>query len=163
MRQVATIIRMASGEPMQSPTSDGTSEEGEIVAENQSASDEDITFGTKGLPVYKYSSKVVTVPWELLQDSSSDIDGFIVDRLQPRMGRITNRHYTVGTGTGQPMGVIAGATAGQIGAVSATAAITYDDLVDLEHSVAPAYRANAKWRFTDNMIKLIRRREKLQV
>src|SRR3546814_8857227 len=66
MRQVATIIRMASGEPMQFPTSDGTSEEGEIVAENQSASDEDITFGTKGLPVYKYSSKVVTVPWELL-------------------------------------------------------------------------------------------------
>lgn len=157
MRQVADIIRTAGGEPMQFPTSDGTSEEGEIVAENQSATDEDITFGTKGLPVYKYSSKVVTVPWELLQDSSADIEGFIIGRLQTRLGRVTNRHYSVGTGTGQPMGVVPGATVGKIGAVSATPVITYDDLVDLEHSVDPAYRANAKWMFHDNMLKLIRK------
>jgi len=157
MRQVADIIRTSGGEPMQYPTSDGTSEEGEIVAENQSASDEDITFGTKGLPVYKYSSKVVTVPWELLQDSSANIEGFIVGRLKTRLGRITNRHYTAGTGTGQPLGVMVGATVGKIGAVSATPLITYDDLVDLEHSVDPAYRPNAKWMFHDDMLKLVRK------
>jgi len=157
MRNVADIIRTGGGEPMQYPTSDGTSEEGEIVAENQSATDLDLSFGTKGLPVYKYSSKVVTVPWELLQDSSSDIAGFIERRLQTRLGRITNRHYTVGTGSGQPMGVIAAATVGKIGAVSAVPAITYDDLVDLEHSVDPAYRALAKWMFHDDTLKLIRK------
>ncbi|MBB4126226.1 HK97 family phage major capsid protein [Xanthomonas translucens] len=157
MRQVSDIIRTAGGEPMQYPTSDGTSEEGEIVAENQPATDADISFGTKGLPVYKYSSKVVTVPWELLQDSTSDISGFIERRLQTRLGRITNRHYTVGTGTGQPMGAATAAVVGKIGAVAAIPAITYDDLIDLEHSVDPAYRLAARWMFHDDMLKLVRK------
>jgi HK97 family phage major capsid protein len=151
------VIRTSGGEAMNFPTSDGTSEEGEIVGENGSASDADITFGTKALPVYKYSSKVVTVPWELLQDSSADIEAFVRGRLQTRLGRITNKHFTVGSGVGQPTGIITAATVGKIGAVSATPVITYDDLVDLEHSVDPSYRANAKWMFHDDMLKLIRK------
>lgn len=157
MRQVADVIRTMSGEAMNFPTSDGTSEEGELIGENASATDADVTFGTKGLPVYKYSSKVVTVPWELLQDSSADIEGFINSRLQSRLGRVTNKHFTIGTGTGQPTGIMVAASVGKIGAVSATAAITYEDLIDLEHSVDPAYRANGKWMFHDDMLKLIRK------
>lgn len=157
MRQVAQIIRTAGGEPMQYPTSDGTNEEGEIVAENQSATDQDVSFGTKGLQVYKFSSKVVTVPWELLQDSSSDIEGFITQRLNTRLGRVTNRHYTIGAGTSGPMGVVTAAGVGKIGAVSAIPVITYDDLVDIEHSVDPAYRLGAKWMFHDDMLKMIRK------
>jgi HK97 family phage major capsid protein len=157
MRAVADVIRTSSGESMNWPTSDGTSEVGEIVGENSSATDADVSFGTKGLPVYKYSSKVVTVPWELLQDSSANIEGFIRGRLQTRLGRITNQHYTTGTGTGQPLGVMAAASVGKTGAVAATAAITYADLVDLEHSVDPAYRKNAKFMFHDSMLKLIRK------
>lgn len=157
MRQVADVFSTAGGEPMQYPTSDGTSEEGEIVAENQSATDADVSFGTKGLQVYKYSSKVVTVPWELLQDSTADIAGFIERRLQSRLGRITNRHYTLGSGTGQPMGIITAASVGKIGGVSALPVITYDDLVDLEHSVDASYRAAAKWMLHDDMLKLVRK------
>lgn len=157
MRSVADIIRTSGGEAMNFPTSDGTSEEGELIGENTTATDLDASFGTKGLPVYKYSSKVVTVPWELLQDSSADIEGFVRKRLQTRLGRITNKHFTIGTGSGQPTGIIVGASVGVTGAVSATAAITYDDLVNLEHSVDPAYRANAKYMFHDDMLKLIRK------
>lgn len=157
MRAAADIIRTAGGEPMNFPTSDGTSEEGEIIGENASATDADVSFGTKGLPVYKYSSKVVTVPWELLQDSSADIEGFVRNRLQQRLGRITNKHFTVGTGSGQPNGLFTAASIGKTGAVSATAAITYDDLVDLEHSIDPAYRGNAKWMFHDDFLKLVRK------
>lgn len=157
VRAVADVIRTAGGESMSFPTSDGTSEEGELIGENTTATDLDISFGTKGLPVYKYSSKVVTVPWELLQDSSADIEAFIRSRLYTRLGRITNKHFTVGTGVGQPNGIITAATVGKIGAVSAVAAITYDDLVDLEHSINPAYRANGKWMFHDDMLKLIRK------
>lgn len=157
MRQVADVFSTAGGEPMQYPTSDGTSEEGEIVSENQSASDEDTTFGTKGLPVYKYSSKVITVPWELLQDSTADISGFIERRLQSRLGRVTNRHYTVGSGNGQPMGVVTAASVGKIGLVSDLPVITYDDLVELEHSVDPAYRQLAHWMMHDDSLKIIRK------
>jgi HK97 family phage major capsid protein len=157
MREVAEVIRTASGEAMNFPTSDGTSEEGEIVGENVAATDDDIEFSTKGLVVYKYSSKVVTVPWELLQDSSADIEGFVRNRLQQRLGRITNKHFTIGTGTNQPTGLMVAAATGKTGAVSATPAITYDDLVDVEHSVDPAYRRNASWMMHDDMLKLIRK------
>jgi len=157
MRRVADVFSTSGGEPMQYPTSDGTSEEGEIVAENQSATDDDVEFGTKGLTVHKYSSKVVTVPWELLQDTSADIEGFITNRLQTRLGRATNRHYTTGTGVGQPMGLITAASNGRIGLVAAIPQILYDDLIDLEHSVDPAYRANGKWMFHDDMLKLVRK------
>jgi HK97 family phage major capsid protein len=157
MRAVADVIRTGSGETMNFPTSDGTSEEGEIIAENQSATDGDANFGVKALTVYKYSSKVVTVPWELLQDSSADIEAFIRGRLTTRLGRITNKHFTIGTGTGQPHGIVTVAGTGKTGAVSATPAITYDDLVDTEHSVDPAYRPNGKWMFHDDMLKLIRK------
>jgi HK97 family phage major capsid protein len=157
MRSVAEVIRTSSGETMNFPTSDGTSEEGEIIGQNTTATDLDISFGTKALTVYKYSSKVVTVPWELLQDSSSDVEGFVRNRLQQRLGRITNKHFTIGTGTAQPWGVVAAATIGKTGAVSAVPAISYDDLIDLEHSVDPAYRQNASWMFHDDMLKLIRK------
>lgn len=157
MRLVADVFSTSSGEPMSYPTSDGTNEEGEIVGENQSADDEDAKFGTLGLPVYKFSSKVITVPWELLQDGAADIEGFINKRLTTRLGRVTNRMYTVGSGNGQPMGIVTAAKVGVTGAVSALPAITYDNLVDLEHSVDPSYRANANWMFHDDMLQLIRK------
>jgi HK97 family phage major capsid protein len=140
MREAAEVIRTTQGNPMAWPTSDGSSEEGEIVAENQSATDLDATFGTKNLPVYKYSSKVITVPVELLMDSQIDVEAFVRNRLSTRLGRVTNRHFTVGTGTNQPTGLITAATIGRTGATGQTTTVTYDDLVRLEHSVDPAYR-----------------------
>jgi HK97 family phage major capsid protein len=157
MREGADIIRTGAGNDMNFPTSDGTSETGELVGQNTSATDADIDFGVKALSVYKFSSKVVTVPWELLQDSSADIETFVRGRLQTRLGRVTNTYFTTGTGSSQPNGLITAATVGVTGAVSATAAITYDNLVDLEHSVNRAYRKNARWMFSDAMLKLIRK------
>ncbi|HSH40507.1 MAG TPA: phage major capsid protein, partial [Arenicellales bacterium] len=52
MRQVANVIQTADGQKFNYPTSDGTSEEGELVAENTAATDSDPTFGTKSLDVY---------------------------------------------------------------------------------------------------------------
>lgn len=148
MRRVATVIRTAQGNPMTWPTSDGTAEEGEIIAENTTANDADITFGTKALPVYKFSSKVVTVPIELLQDSSVDIEAFIRKRLADRLGRITNRMFTTGTGTNQPTGLITAATVGKIGTTGQTGTVIYDDLVDLQESVDEAYHLDGRMSFT---------------
>lgn len=152
MRAVANVIRTAQGNPMSFPTSNGVSEEGEIVAENATASDLDVSFGTLSLPVYKYSSKTVAVPWELLQDSSVDIAAFVEGRLVTRLGRVTNKHFTIGTGTGQPEGIMVAAGIGvtAANATSQVTTITYDSLIDLIHSVDPAYRVNGRARFMMN-------------
>ena len=161
MRDVATIMRTEKGNAMSFPTSDGTSETGEVIAENITATSADLTFGTKSLPVWKYSSKVVAVPFELLQDASVDIEAFVQARLVTRLGRITNTHFTTGTGTAQPTGIITAATTGVTAAntTSQVTAIIYTSIIDLIHSVDPAYRAggNCKFMMNDASVKVIRK------
>jgi HK97 family phage major capsid protein len=159
MRQVATTISTSGVGLLSFPTSNGTSEVGEWIAENQTATDLDVVFGTVGLPVYKASSKVVTVPFELMQDSSVDIEAFVNARLVERLGRITNTGFTVGNGSGQPSGIVPGATVGVTAAnsTSQVSAVTYASLVNLQHSLDPAYRSNARWMFNDTTLRELRK------
>jgi HK97 family phage major capsid protein len=161
MRAVATVIATSGAAEMSFPTSDGTGQEGEIVMENQAATEQDVTFGTIGLPVYKYSSKVVTVPIELLQDSAIDLEAFVRARQVQRLGRITNKHFTIGTGSAQPHGIVTAATVGVTAAngTSQVTAVTYDSLVDLQHSVDPAYReaGNTRFMLNDDSLKVVRK------
>lgn len=147
IRNVATVIQTEMGNPMSFPTSNGTSEVGELIPENTSANDLDPVFGTVALNVFKFSSKVIAVPIELLQDSSVDIEAFVLKRITDRLGRITNQLFTTGTGSSQPRGLVTASTVGKTGVTGQTTSITYDDLIDLVHSVDPAYRASGQCGF----------------
>lgn len=160
MRRVAQIIRTANGVAMSWPTSDGTSEEGEIVAENQPASDADITFGTTGLNVFKYSSKVITVPFELLQDSSINVTALVQQRIRTRLGRVQNKHFTVGVGTTEPLGLVPASTVGKVGTTGQTTSVTYEDLVDLIDSIDISYLESGeepRWMFNQATRRFIRK------
>lgn len=159
MRDVAEVFRTATGRDLSYPTSDGTSEVGELIAQNQTATGADPTFGTVGIPVYKYSSKIVAAPIELLQDTTVDMEAFVRRRLAQRIGRITNQHHTTGTGTGQPFGIVPRASSGKVGTTGQTVTIIYDDLVDLELAVDPAYRkaGSCRWMLADTMLKVLRK------
>ena len=140
MRAVSTVIATEQGNPLSFPTSDGTAEVGEILAENTTATGLDPSFGTVAVNAYKFSSKVVAIPFELLQDSQIDVETFVNTRLVQRLARITNQMFTTGTGSAQPFGVLAGATSGKVGTTGQTLSVIFDDLIDLVHSVDPAYR-----------------------
>jgi len=154
MRTVAQLLNTSKGNPINWPTTDGTSEVGEIVAQNTQAGSQDITFGTVAIGAYKYSSKIVTVPFELMQDSEVDVEALVNRRLVERIARIENQHFTVGTGTAQPEGIIPGIGVGVAASngSSQVTATSYDSLVDLMHSVDPAYRASAKWMMHDSSL-----------
>lgn len=147
MRGVAQLLTTAQGNPLSYPTSDGTAEIGELLAENTAAAALDPSFGTVGLNVFKYSSKVIAVPIELLQDSSVDIEAFVRQRIIERIGRITNAHFTTGTGTAQPRGIVTGSSAGKVGTTGQTLTVIYDDLVDLLESVDEAYQLGGECKF----------------
>lgn len=158
MRAVAELLPTATGNAMSFPSTDGTNEEGELLAENAQASSLDPSFGTVGLNVHKYSSKIIAVPIELLQDSTVDIEAFVRRRIVERIGRITNKHFTIGTGTGQPRGIVTAAGAGKVGQTGQTLTVTYDDLVDLLESVDAAYQAtNCKFMFSQGLRKVLRK------
>lgn len=156
VRSVANVVSTMNGMEMQWPTIDETGNEGELVAENAAVTSQDLVFGSKSIGAFKYSSKSIAVPFELLQDNNVDLESYIINALSERIARITNKHFTVGTGTSQPNGIVTAAGAGVTAA--AAAAISLDDLIDLEHSVDPAYRAQgASYMFNDNTLKLIRK------
>jgi HK97 family phage major capsid protein len=142
MRDVARVIQTASGNPIPWPTVDDTASEGEIVAENIAASTADFTFGTTSIGAWKWSSKIFTVPIELLMDQGPgvDIEAYIRKSAAMRIARGQNRKYTIGAGTTEPLGIVNSAVAGKVGLTGQTTSLISDDLVDLEHSVDPAYR-----------------------
>jgi len=157
VRSVASGIQTSTGAQMLFPTADSTQEEGEIVGQNAGATALDTGFGSASLDVYKYSSKSIALPFELIQDSMFNIEAYIVELLRLRLGRIQNRHHTVGTGTAQPRGVVTASTAGKIGATGSATTVTYEDLVDLEHSVDPFYRPAGRLMMHDDSLRSIRK------
>lgn len=157
MRQVAQIIRTDNGNDWGYPTSDGTNEMGEIVGQNTPANGQDVTFGTVPLTLYKFSSKKIALPVELIQDSAVDIVSFVINRLVQRIGRKQNAVFTVGSGTGEPWGLMARASAGKVGTTGQTTTVIYDDLVDLVHSVNRAYRRGSRFMMADSSVKVIRK------
>ena len=156
VRSVATGFQTATGAQMLVPTADSTSEEGEIIGQNASSNTGETGFGSASLDVYKYSSKSIALPFELIQDSMFNIEAYITELLRLRLGRIQNRHHTVGTGTNQPRGVVTAAAVGRAGATGQVATVTYDDLVRLEHSVDPFYRSAGKFMMHDNTLMALR-------
>jgi len=168
MRRVADQITTANGADLAYPTSDGTTEVGEIVAQNVAATSADPTFGTRSLNVFKFGSKIITIPIELIQDSSIDIVAMVQKRMRDRIGRAQNIYFSTGTGTGQPMGLFTAAGVGKVGTTGQVTTVTYDDLVDLVDSLDAAYLDNPPstpelpnvepgWMFSQSMRRVVRK------
>src|SRR5690606_12480293 len=117
---------------------------GAILAENNQIGEQNVEFDQAELGAYTYTSKLMKVSWQLLNDSAFDLPSFLGRKAGERIGRAWAAHLVGGTGTGQPTGLVANCTVGHTGATSAAPAITYDDMIDLEHSVDPAYRNSGR-------------------
>lgn len=153
---VVSILRTSTGNPLPIPTSDDTSNAGERVAENTEVGYADVAFGQVMLNAWLYSSKMVKVPVTLMQDSYFDMNGFLSGRLGERIGRVWNTDLTVGAGTaGIPNGIVTASTLGKT--LAGAAAITELELIDLEHSIDPAYRAQGRFMFSDAVLALLRK------
>lgn len=143
MRQTSTIISTATGADLPMPTTNDTSNTGEIIAINTTANEQDVVFGQLVLGAFKYSSKMVRVPLELLQDSSTNVPALLGRLLGERIGRITNTHFTTGAGTTLPFGIVGAnspTAADSTVTAAAAAALTFQEVLQLKHSVDPAYR-----------------------
>lgn len=154
---VTRRLDTATGASIPWPTMNDTSNKGALIAENTQVSVSEVAFGTKTLGAYKYTSGVVLVSSELLQDSALNVESIIRDAMSERIGRIGNEHLTTGDGSDKPNGIITAATA--LTGVAAASAITFDDMIELFHAVDPAYRedASVRWMFNDSTLKALRK------
>jgi HK97 family phage major capsid protein len=137
----AEVLNTDTGADLPFITNDDTANTGSIIGESAShANGTDVTFGVKKLGAYLYSTKIILVPWQLLQDASIDIEAFLAAKFAERLGRIRNTHFTTGTGVGQPEGLVTAISVGRQAATGNTTSVPMDDLLRLEHSIDPAYR-----------------------
>jgi HK97 family phage major capsid protein len=158
VREAARIFPTASGNDIPWPTVDDTANKGKLVAENAAFTNTDVVFGQKTLKAYKYTSDYIPVSLELLQDSFFPIQDFLRGLLVERIGRITNDHFTTGDNSSKPEGVVVGAGSGFVApnGTSQVTAILAQNVMEIEHSVDPLYRPNARWMFNDSTLKKLR-------
>lgn len=151
---VVRQIRTDTGATLPFPTVNDTTNKGVRLAENTGAAQQDFTFSIMNLSAFKYSSKMVLVSAELLQDSGINLPEFLGSALGERIGRIVNDETTVGTGTTMPWGIVTRAVAfnapsGTATSFGATTAAAYANLVNFLHSVDVAYRQGAMFMMHD--------------
>lgn len=134
-------IVTTGGNPMPFPTVNDTAVTAGAHTEGATMTDDggkDVTFGTKQLDAYAYDTEWLRISKELLDDSFEAMEGLIGGLLGERLARLANSQLTTGTGSSAPNGIV---TASSLGVTAAgAAAITFDEIIDLEHSVDPAYR-----------------------
>lgn len=157
---VTTELVTAGGNPMPFPTVDDTAVTAGSHTEGATLTDDggkDVTFGQKALGAYAFDTEWLRVSKELADDSFIAMETFIGGLLGERLGRIANLQLTLGSGSSAPNGIV---TASGLGVTAAgTAALTWDEIIDLEHSVDPAYRAGPSvgYMFNDNTLKAVRK------
>lgn len=167
MRRLASVMTITS-DAVKLPldTNDATS--GGWVGETASRGETDTPqIGEQTIYLREqYAQPKVTQ--KLLDMSSFDVEGWLVDKITGKMGRTENTSFVTGTGVNQPRGFLDYAAAavtdddssrswgvlqyvptGQAGGFPTLSGIPGaadpDSLIDLQMKLKPAYRANATW------------------
>jgi HK97 family phage major capsid protein len=166
MLEAGDIMDTATGQPLPWPTQNDTSISGEQISENNPVNKQDLTTSSITFGAFKYSTKMIPISLELLQDSAFDLESYVTEQFAIRLGRILNNKFTLGVGTTEPQGIIVGATSGVSAAAGSSTntggsetgatSIGTTDLTDLEHSVDRAYRVGAAWMMHDSTEKFLK-------
>lgn len=159
IRAAARVVTLGSDRVMPVQTGGATFA---WIGENGSYGTTQPTLGSVRYVSHKLGG-YIPVSVELLQDTQSDIVGFIRDVGVQAIADLENAAFAAGSGSNQPEGLftvssVAGVSISDTtGAVSATAAITGDNLIDVFHDLGRQYRARASWLMSDAAVKIIRK------
>jgi len=138
-----TVINTAAGNTFNIPTINDTAVTTTAHTEGTQPTDDagkDATFAQKTLSAYAFDTEWLRWSAELNADSILNMESLLGELLGERMGRTANTALTTGSGSSAVEGIVTGSSLGKTAA--ATAAVTGDEILDLIHSVDPAYRAS---------------------
>ena len=139
-----TVINSADGRTFNIPTVDDTSATAVAHTEGTQPTDDggkDTTFGQKSVGAFAFDSEWIRWSAELNADSILNMESLLGELIGERLGRIANSKLTTGSGSSDVEGIVTNSGAGKVAA--ATNAVTSDEIIDLIHSVDPAYRTSA--------------------
>lgn len=157
MQANPTVINTAGGEGIQVPKTTSHFTAG-IVSESSAITTSESQFGQVTLGAYKYGA-MFQISRELLADEGVDLEGYLAMNAGRALGNAMGQHFIVGNGTGQPSGVVVGATGAVTGATGQAGVPTTDNVIDLYYSVIAPYRASRScaWLMADTTVGKIRK------
>lgn len=157
LRAPTTKINTGAGEAMQFPYLSAHSIGTQVISQGTAIGGTDPTFNKMQLDAFKYG-QLVAVANEVLQDSVIDLGSFLGRDMGRGLGRVLDADLTVGTGTGEPKGIMA---AGSVRVTTGGSLITptFEKLVDVVYSIADAYRTtgSAGWLMSDSTAGTLRK------
>lgn len=117
----------------------------------------DATFAQINLDAHKLHV-AVKVTEELLYDNAFKLEQYILRQFAKALSNAEEDAFLNGSGTGQPLGLLATEGGAEIGVtVTSATDITYDDLVDLVYSLKRPYRKNAAFLCNDQTLGALRK------
>ena len=150
-RQLATTIKTSNGErKIPVVTGHGTAA---WMDENGTYPESEETFGQVTLGAYKVGT-AIKISEELIHDSVFDLESYMAEEFVRRIGAKEEEAFLIGDGSGKPTGIFHTVTEG---VTSTGASITFDDVMDLYHSLKSPYRKNAVWILNDSTVKALRK------
>lgn len=155
MRGLVHVITTSSGDrKIPLVTSKGAAS---WVEEEAAIPESDDAFGQITLSAHKVGS-MIRISEELLHDSAFDLAAYITSEFARRVGAAEEEAIISGNGTHKPTGLLHTTLGAETGVTAAAAAaITADELIDLQHSLKAGYRRKACWIMNDACVKLLRK------
>ncbi|RDY30992.1 phage major capsid protein [Lachnotalea glycerini] len=153
-RTLATIIQTSSGDRKIPVVA--TKGEASWVDEEGQIPESDDSFGQVSIAAYKVST-MIKVSDELLNDSVFNMEAYISNEFSRRIGAKEEEAFLVGDGKGKPTGIFNSTGGASEGVTTATANITFDDVMDLFYSVKSPYRKKSTFVMNDSTVKALRK------
>lgn len=149
VRRISTVISTDSIMPI--PVSTGYGAAAWDV-EGADYEESDDTFSEVTLGAHK-ATRIIKVSEELMQDERVNLIGHLGESFARAFNEIEETAFVVGSGSGQPTGVVTSASAGKT--VASPTAITADELKDFKRSLKAQYRGQASFLMNDDTALLV--------
>jgi HK97 family phage major capsid protein len=162
MFQAAYKHRSVRGGTMNWPTFDNTARTGEWLDEprNTGLTPTAFTFNRKQFAAYLWAD-MAQLTWEFIQDEDvSFVSRHLAEAFGESSGRALNKAFTDGNGSGKPTGILDATGGASVGKeLASQTAITKVEVIDLIHSIDPAYRTgpNVAFMMHDSVLAVIRK------
>lgn len=100
----------------------------------------------------------IKVTEELLYDNAFNLENYIMQQFGKALANAEEDAFINGTGTGQPLGILAATGGADVGITAKSAtAITADEIIDLIYSLKRPYRKSAAFLLNDQTLAAIRK------
>ena len=153
-RGLATVIQTSSGDrKIPVVASKG---EAAWIDEEGAYPESDDSFGQVSIGAFKVAT-MIKVSDELLNDNVFNLEAYISKEFGRRIGTKEEEAFFIGDGKGKPTGILNATGGASDGVTTATANITFDDVMDLFYSLKAPYRKKAVWVLNDTTVKALRK------